>query len=313
MPEEDSTVTILVRKLRSFCPPSLSHLLSKLSGAEEYVEFVKIVQDILPERELDILSESSVSAQLFKFFTYFEERYFPLAGSYYDWNDWVMEMSYYDLLRGIPLTTQSYDYNRYHDLPAMDDAAEQLMAYLVKAPFEENAARIPLGERCLEYVSKDLLNKVPELGFATEDLELWLKDTQYEGLISWAKIVTHSTDNDFIDIDEEDLYSGWELPPWTLDFVEGLTQEWQQMKVFWNTANALLKEVDKDPAGKFEEILNFILERKKFPPKEKGKTLAEIFAEESQVKENMDGKEKPDEKEGTSGPSANDTIPVGTS
>lgn len=283
MPEAHSTTKLLIAKLKSLGPPSLTHLANYLSGAEDYTEFAELIREILPERELEILGEPTIGRQITTFASYFQDRYFPLHQSFF-WDEWAAEMTYCDFLRGVPVILQSFSNMEYHELPGDDRAAQKLLTYLVEPQYGESQARIPLGESCLEYVSMDLLEKVPKGGFQTEDLEKWLKGTPYEGLINWAKIVTHDTGNDFIDIDEDDLYSGMELPPWNLQTVEYLTQEWHEGVLFWRPAEDLLTDVETDPANKFEELLNFILEKRDAPQPRKKETLYEIFAENSEEK-----------------------------
>lgn len=56
MSEEYGPLLTLARKLQSVGPRSLSILLSRFVDIEDYKEFVRIVKEFLPEREVEILS-----------------------------------------------------------------------------------------------------------------------------------------------------------------------------------------------------------------------------------------------------------------
>lgn len=310
MSEEATPLIILGNRIAGFRPPLLTYLLEYLSGSEDYLEFVNVVKELLPDYELAILGAPNRRGRIVNFIHYFEEKFFPLHPSF-GWADWIDEYSYYDLLRGIPITSMSFSSYGYHDLPSEEGAARKLMSFLVPSPFDEEAARIPLGESCREYVSLELLQKVPEKGFELKDLEKWLKGTKYDGLFAWAEIVTHEADSEFLAWDDEDIYSGMELPPWDLENAVWLTEEWNKGQAIWKRANDLLTEVEKDPAGMFEKILNFIFKRKReceIAEKDKPEgLLIDIFAVDNSEKEGEDGEEESEEDHGDT---VSGTLPV---
>ena len=69
---------ILGVKLRSVGPPSLQMLIAHIQDAEEYEDFWRLVIELLPEREREILDEPTPGEQIAAFASFFEDRYFPL-------------------------------------------------------------------------------------------------------------------------------------------------------------------------------------------------------------------------------------------
>lgn len=251
MPEADGPLSILGRKLLRLCPPSLSALIGQLEGVEDYSYFVNLVREFVPERERDILSELTPEGQLVAFADAFGHRYFPIEQLYCE--------SCNDITRGIPVIVMGMSYDDYHMIASDSRPGIQLMTYLVEDPNQEQDTRIALAEACTESVPIALLEKVPEGGLSVNRCQELLAKTKYQALIHWAKIVCNDTGNFFLDGCGEDLFSGyWDLPQWTRQEVEGLTQEWQQAEVVQTEITKLADWLEEDPPARFEEILSFI-------------------------------------------------------
>ena len=94
------------------------------------LDLVELVRDFLPEREHEILEETTPSAQMALFASHFEDRYLPLHPSF---RDGECEDEYYELLRDIPVIVMGFGWEDYHDL---DNARLgcQLMSYLFEPP-----------------------------------------------------------------------------------------------------------------------------------------------------------------------------------
>lgn len=257
MPERDGPLSILGWKLRSREPPSLSTLVARLGEVEEYREFVAIVQDLLPEREDEILHELTPQAQIAAFASHFEDRFFPLDDCF-KLGD--IE-SYGDLTRGIPVIVQGLSWEDYHYIPSDWRLGFQLMTYLLADPYGEEETRVALAEACEEHVPADLLQRVPEGGLSPAECHRLLDDTTYKPLALWADILWAETGNFFLDTCQEDL---WEYgpPDWNREIVEELTRHWQQAERINEEVINLCTWLEGDPRGNFEELLNFILERR---------------------------------------------------
>lgn len=247
----EGALSALAGRLRSLGVPLLSVLIARLEEAEDYEKFVALVKEFLPERERDILGETTPDRQVAAFATYFEDRYFPLDDRF-KLGD---VESYGDLTRSIPVIPQGLSYDDYNFIASDWRGGFQLMSYLVESPFGEE--RAALAEACEEYVPRELLERVPE-GLSPGELNRLLDGTPFKPLADWANIVWHDTGNFFLDTDVESLWS--EGPPeWDRGIVEQLTTEWQQAERTQQEICDLAEWLEGDPPARFEELLNFIL------------------------------------------------------
>ena len=260
MPED--FLLILQKKLARFRIPSLSALLARLESAEDFREFMRLVREFLPEREVDILAQPTPAKQIAAFASYFEDRYFPLQEEF-KWGEDYLEYS--DLIRWIPVVLMGIGYDDYHEIPNAYRPGIQLMTFLVANPYEED--RSALAEACLEHVPRELLEQVPEDGFNPRELRKLL-DTEYKGLSLWADIIWHSTGNPFFDLSWEDEgYIDW--PNWSREEVEEATKLWQEAEAINEEIDRLVRWLEEAPPARFEELLRFIGE-KSFKPERKG-------------------------------------------
>lgn len=255
MPENTSLIEALRRKLCRAQPRSLGALIQFFSGAEEYLEFVRIVRELLPEREADILSHPSPSEQIGEFATHFQTRYFPLEESFL----WDMDdFSYADFLRIIPVQVFGMDCDSYHEMqdtrPGM-----QLMTYLFENPWEEDdGARVALAEMCAEHVSTETLESIPEGGLKLEAAEPLLKGTRFEVVFHWGEYLYQSTGNFFLDTDYEYLWSGYGAIDWERDTIEELTRQWLQHERLWQEFVSFAEWLEESPDKNFREVVEFI-------------------------------------------------------
>lgn len=251
----DGPLSVLAGRLRWLGVPSLSVLIGRLEGAEEYEDFVALVREFLPEREQEVLSESTPQSQVAVFASHFEVRYFPLDDSF-KMGD--IE-SYGDLTRFIPVIPLGLSYDEYQLMASDWRPGFQLLTYLVENPFGEE--RAALAEACQEYVSSSLLERVPEKGLSPGELNRLTEGAQFKALADWARIIWHDTGNFFLDVDLEELWSGIPLS-WDRETTDELTRQWQQAERIQQEILGLVEWLEQDPPARFEELLNFILERR---------------------------------------------------
>jgi hypothetical protein len=254
--DTDGPLSVLRKRLLLLGPPSLSALIGRLGDVEEYDNFCRLVREFLPEREGDILSQLTPDAQIGAFASHFEDRYFPLP-PYLKEGDCE---GYSQLTQAIPMIVYGVSYEDYHYMATDSRLGYILMTYLVEAPYGEENSRITFAEAAKEHVPIALLERVPERGFSSDECRQLLKDTKYEGLSYWAGTLQHDTGNAFLDIDEEDLYSGMQLPYWDRETVDELTRQWQLAEVMNQKISDLSDWLEEDPPARFEELLNFMLE-----------------------------------------------------
>ena len=261
MPETDSPLLTLCRRLLCLGPPSIKVLIARLEDAREYEDFVALVREFLPEREGEILHQPSPDLQIATFASHFESRYFPLHGGF---SMGAVE-GYYDLLRGIPVVLMSVSWDDYHEIAGDYRPGIQLMTYLLANPYESldgNGARIALAEACEVHVPRGLLQQVPEGGLSTEEAHRLLDGTRHEGLARWGGVLTQDTGSFFLDVTDDELCSG-ELPPWERAAVEDLTSQWRQAEAIQEKVMALAEWLEKKPRAHFGELLDFIEQRRR--------------------------------------------------
>lgn len=252
MPEKPGPLQSLVIQLAYRGVPSLSVLIAEVANAEDAAAFRRLVAEFLPEREQDILHESTPQEQIARFTSYFRDRYFPLED--------ILE-SYGELTSRIPVPVMGFTYDDYHELPSEFRESFQLMSYLIRNPFE-GEMDVALAEACEEHVPRELLQRVPENGLEPEEIHQLLNGTRYEGLAIWADMIWHSTGNFFLDTDYEELWSGLFIE-WNREEVERLTRDWQQAEELQNRLSEFANWLEGDLATRFEELLNFIVEQKR--------------------------------------------------
>jgi hypothetical protein len=256
VPERAGSLSILGNKLRSLGPPSIDALIAQLGDVEGYMEFVALVREFLPEREQDIIHKTTLRDQIATFATYFGDRYFPLDDSLI----WDSE-SYSWLTRAIPVVLRSISWDDYHCISVDGRPGIQLMTYIVQDPYLDGETRILLAESCREHVPINLLQQVPEEGFSSMECHRILDKTLYKGLALWADIVWAETGNLFLDTTYDDIYM-YEQLDWDRETVERLTQQWQQADMIEEEIINLGNWLEDDPPSHFEELVNFMLERR---------------------------------------------------
>ena len=258
MPERGSPLENLGVKLKRLGPPSLSVLIALVRDAEEYQSFISLVREFLPEREREILGQSTPALQMSAFATHFQDRYFPLDGTFIN----GVAEGYGDITRRIPVTVMGMSWEDYHDITEYRPGC-QFMTYLLAVPEgQDKEARIPIGEVCAEHVGAELLQRVPEGGIAHDEVHDLLKGTRYEALAHWADLLDWQTGNFFLDTSYEELYEDPFSPEWNKGVVEELTQEWLKAEKIEEEVGNLADWLEEDPPAHFEELLDFILQKR---------------------------------------------------
>ncbi|MBI2836117.1 MAG: hypothetical protein HYX85_00285 [Chloroflexi bacterium] len=248
----DGALAALGRRLQSAGLRSLRTLIARIEESEQYDDFVRIVREFLPEREQEILREPTPWKQISTFAGFFEDRYFPLDAGYGD-------ASYADFIgRGVPVEVHGIGWEQYEEAPQNWAPQYQLIAYLVESPLTEDGARIAIGEALLDYVPKKLLKKVPDKGFPLETLKERLKDTRYWGVALFVGRIHQSAGNFYLDTDDEMLWSGGDLPEWTKEDIDWLTNQWQQAQLIMQEADRSAEWLEQDMPAHFKELLDVL-------------------------------------------------------
>jgi len=171
-----------------------------MERSEGYAEFMRLVHEFVPEVESEIKVQPSIAARLSTFAQAFENRYFPLHPMYAD----GMGEGYEDITGFIPIVLQSMDFDTYLELAQGDfNAGITLLAYIIENPWQQGEGeRLALAEACEQWVSRELLLRVPE-EITREDIHLLLDGTQFEPVGVVVDILHMLTGNCFFDEDQE--------------------------------------------------------------------------------------------------------------
>ena len=253
----------LREKLDDVHPPSISLIMSLFQNVETYHDFVKLVKDFLPEREQEILQKTSPSAQMAAFASYFEDRYLPLHPAF---KDGEVEDDYSELLRDIPVMVMGFGWEDYHELNSAR-LGMQLMCYLFEPPMQGDSNMA--GERVAlvdgfptEYQHE--ARRVPAGGISLDDARLIFKGKKWIGLRNCAEYINQSTDNWFLDTDEE-MRSNMQNEEWDKETVAAMSQEWLKADAYYDKIIKFAEwlEDKKDGVVHFQQTIDFILVNKK--------------------------------------------------
>lgn len=257
-----SPLLTLIARLRSWGPPSLSTLISKLGDVEGYQEFIMLIRDYVPEYEQEILRELGAAAQIEKFASRFEDRYFPLA--YYLKEATLNDFGYSDLTRAIPVEIRGFTYDEYDRISADARDGFQLLVYLLESPYADNEDRVALAEACAMHVGRDLVEQVPEGGISHTVVHALFDKSPYKAIAQLSDWLFQDTGNFFLDTDEEFFsYNMPNTPSWDKENVEQLTRDWQQADAINEEINNLVEWLEASPRDRFGQILEFIEKKKK--------------------------------------------------
>ena len=257
-------------------PPLLKDIISQLRDGEMMAEFLSLVREYLPEKEVDIL-EAPNEDRAGHFAGYFEEKYFPLYAEMFMDGDDAAEM-YLQLLNNIPIMRMGFTFDDYHDLENLRPGFVMLMC-LVNCPFgfdEGDGALVPIRESTSEQCGKNVVRRIPESGWDAERLEEWLKGTEYACVGMFGQWLHRETGSPWLDMSYED--EGYGDLQWERELVDYMTEQWPKTDKFLGEIGELAAKLESDPKL-LTKIVNSIEERQgqlKFEL-DHPKTLVEIF------------------------------------
>jgi hypothetical protein len=249
----------LRERLHKARPPSISIIMSIFQNAESYNDFVKLVRMFLPEREREILENTTPSAQMAAFASHFEDRYLPLHPSF---KDGEIEDDYYELLRDIPVMVMGFGWEDYHEL---HDArlGVQLMSYLLEPPSgddsEEAGERVALADGFPTAYQREA-QRVPAAGISLDDAKRIFKGKKWVGLLYWAEYINMSTGNWFLDTDEE-MRGNMQNMEWEKEIVEDMSKEWLKANASYDKMMEFAGwlEDQRDGVAHFRGTVDFLL------------------------------------------------------
>ena len=134
--------------------------------------------------------------------------------------------------------------------------------------FQEESHEESLGmrtswlESAASHIREETLKRIPEHGIPMELLKEAVRGTPLEAVFLEAEWVYNDTGNFFLDCNptEEEEFTGFS-DPWENEAIEITSEEWAEAKAIKDKIGRLEKWLEKDIDKRFEEMLDFILER----------------------------------------------------
>lgn len=158
------------------------------------------------------------------------------------------------------MIARGLSFDDYHEIPSDYCPGIQLLTYLSTNPCDEER-NVSLTEACREHVPQELLERAASIELEPPEAESLLKGTKYEAVAHWINRLHCCTNNFFLDNDYEVLYSGM-MPEWDSETVADLTTQWQQAELAEDKLSKFVDWLEEDMPGRFEELVNFILEKR---------------------------------------------------
>ena len=246
--------------------------------------FEKLVQRTLPEQASEILGIRDEWDQVNRFVAVFSSTHFPLDEDYLEMViQWQFqedpaefedgEYGPYAVLRqGIPFKLTGCTWEARHELWDRTDIGTAAIALLARMPGIENPLQMPLEEylgmrtswleSAASHIREETLKRIPENGIPMELLKEAVRETPLEAVFLEAEWVYNDTGNFFLDSNptEEEEFTGFN-DPWETEVIEITDEEWAEAKSIKYKIDRLEEWLEKDIDKRFEEILDFILER----------------------------------------------------
>ncbi|HVC32541.1 MAG TPA: hypothetical protein VNL16_03420 [Chloroflexota bacterium] len=222
-----------------------------LGNQEAYLTFRRILRDILPDAETEILDARAgdgnrESARVWAFVHRVEELYFPC----YEADE------YEQLVYGIPFVRNSWSYERFHELDL--ETGELLLFTLCAQPYETGYdTRLPLLDAGEAHVPRTLLSQIPESGFTPADLHDRLDGSAYAAAAEFADWIWADTGLVFLDVDDEEAVD----VDWTRENVLELTEQWSRSRALLDRIATLDSWLEADPVANFGRLLDAALGR----------------------------------------------------
>ena len=261
-------LTALIRAVTTR-PPALQDLLRITDNAEDHKWFQGLVRLLFPRQAEQLLSQPGEAERVRNFTQQFGNTFFPLSEEYIEFyvldTDGDPQQSPYSILRrGIPYELFGTSSEAIHEMwriysPSL--ASMHLFADFAGYIWDPGDVRVAWLEEAAAHIPQPVLERLPKDGVSTPRLTLALKDTRFEAVAHAAQCVSAQTGNFFLDCNYEDGgYEGY-ADPWDEDWIQQATNEWNNARPILDSINNLAGWLQEDLPARFEEMLDFVLER----------------------------------------------------
>jgi hypothetical protein len=232
---------------RPLLPTDLGH---RLQNHGAYLEFRRIVAEILPEAAAEILAapagagEDREAARCWAFLARVGEL-FPC----YDLEE------YDQVACGVPFTRNGWSFDRFHELDL--PLGELLLFALCEQPYlADHGSRVALLDAAAAHVPRARLAGLPEEGISPQTLHERLDRTPFEAAAAFGDWLWGQTGTVFLDLDDETDVSDAE---WTPEIVQELATQWRRASVLLEAIGRLGRWIEHDPPDRFARLLDAAL------------------------------------------------------
>jgi hypothetical protein len=214
-----------------------------LNGHERYSEFRRIVHELFPDEEEEILGARSEgvnreTARVWAFCRVIEARHFP-----------IYELEEYEqVVIGIPFIREGWSYDGFHELDLRP--GELLLFILCAHPYD--GTRLPALDAAGTLVPDGILLQIPADGFSPAELHERLDDTPYAAAAAFADWLWGETGTVFLDFDDE-VDADVE---WSRQNILELTEQWRRVETTLSSIADLASWLETSPAVHFVQLLD---------------------------------------------------------
>jgi len=222
-----------------------------LGNHEAYLAFRRILHDIFPDAENEILDARSEggnreNARVWAFDHRIEEEYFPL----YEADEFEQ------LVCGIPFVRNAWTWERFHEVDL--GTGELLLFALCSQPYADGEdTRVALLDTGEGHVPRELLGEIPAGGFTPAELHARLDDTTFAAAAQFADWLWADTGLAFLDVSDEEVVD----VEWTRENVLALAEQWTRARAILDRITALESWLEAEPVAHFARLLDAALGR----------------------------------------------------
>lgn len=224
-------------------PPRVTSVAALLNGHEAYSEFRRIVHELFPNEEVEVLGAHSEganreTARVWAFCRMIEARHFP-----------IYELEEYEqVVIGIPFIREAWSFDSFHELDLRP--GELLLFAFCAHPYD--GTRLPALDAAGAHLPDEILLQIPAGGFSPAELHERLDDTPYAAAAIFADWLWGETGTVFLDLDD-DIDADVQ---WSRQNILELTEQWRRVETILSSIADLASWLELNPAVHFVQLLD---------------------------------------------------------
>ena len=255
---------VVLGNLLRIGPPDLRYLQDILTDSDTVAKFDELLHTYLPEHEGEIVNQDN-DRKVVLFAHYFNQKYFPLADAV-TYGDAGLG----DIVEGIPIDFMGFSDQVYHNFMTFRNGFILMLA-LVAVPWDDDdeitgqGFRVPVLERAIELLGKDMVGLIPQDGWSPEDLNRRLASNEnLQGVADFANWVHAGTGYAVLDTTPSAMEMSGESIPW--EDVDDLAGDWTEVVDCLDRMRKTAMWLEEDLEHRFRQLLAIILDRQELTP-----------------------------------------------